>query len=158
MPECFKDVTWTFNDYRHAEHCQMEGPPLNKLAMTRPSSISLDNNRREALITLLTMGLCGSYVAFYIELRVASCWVPFSVLCTIWLESAYCSLQNGNFLVKKLGSTLDKEHWIAMFHDTLSESMLATLQHAQAGPARVQNEKRGIQTWSWTRIRHKQTW
>lgn len=132
LPSLFKDAYWTFSDSRHAEHRPTKGPSSNALITARPAQHSPEvRRRRNYLTSLSTVGLIGSYVVWYLSLRVAPWWVALSNLGIIWLAAAYRAVVSQNFLTATKEDVGDDEHWIGLFRNTVSESLLATVGGAE---------------------------
>jgi hypothetical protein len=129
LPAVFENAYRTFSDSRHAEHKPFGGPPSNTLVIARP----LERNQKEMLragilTTLLAFGLSASYVVLYLSLRLSPWWVAMGFLSTTWLGACYRATVSRNFLVPADQDTGKNEHWIGMFRNTVSESLLATLE------------------------------
>lgn len=128
LPSLFTDAYWTFSDSRHAEHRPTKGPSSNALITARPAQHSPEGRRRRNYLTSLsTVGLLGSYVVWYLSLRVAPWWVALSNLGVIWLAAAYRAVVSQNFLTATKEDVGRDEHWIGLFRNTVSESLLATV-------------------------------
>ena len=132
LPSIFKDAYWTFSDSRHAEHRPTKGPRSNVLITARPVQHSPgERRRRNYLTSILAVGVIGSYVVWYLSLRVSPWWVALSNLGVIWVAAAYRAMVAPNFLTASEEDVGNDEHWIGMFRNTVSESLLATVEGAE---------------------------
>jgi hypothetical protein len=135
LPALFSNAYWTFSDSRHAEHKPMRRPSHNTLYSARARVDSRKERlQRGILTTALAVLLIGSYITYYLAVRVAPWWVAFAGVGTIWVGAAYRAAFDNNFLVATSDSTGKEEHWIGMFRNTAAESLLATLEAAHRRP------------------------
>jgi len=129
LPAPFNNAYWTFSDSRHAEHKPMRAPAHNTLYSTRVRiSSPKERMQRGIITTVLTLLLIGSYVTYYLAVRVAPWWVAFAALGTIWVCASYRAALDNSYLVAQSHSTGEEEHWIGMFRNTVAESLRATLE------------------------------
>lgn len=141
LPPLFKGAYWTFSDSRHAEHRLTKGPPSNALITARPAQHSPKERLRRVHLTFLsTIGVIGSYVVWYLSLRVAPWWVALGNLGVIWLGATYRAVVAQNFLTADEKGVENDEHWIGMFRNTVSESLVATLQGAEHRDQKEESE------------------
>lgn len=142
LPPVFTDAYWTFSDSRHAEHRPTQGPRSNVLITARPAQHSpKERRRRNYLTSLSTVGVIGSYLVWYLSLRVSPWWVALSNLGVIWLAAAYRAMVAQKFLTASEEDVGSKEHWIGMFRNTVSESLLATVKGAEHRALQEGSEK-----------------
>lgn len=133
LPSVFKNAYWTFSDSRHAEHQPTQGPNSNVLVTVRQSPSFSEKRLKNSFITsFLTVGLVGSYVVYYLSLRASPWWVGLGSLGIVWAAATYRATVSQNFLTATREGVGNKEHWIGMFRNTGSESMLATFTNAEA--------------------------
>jgi hypothetical protein len=131
LPDQFKDAVWTFSDSRHAEHRPMRGPRSDGLVTARPRQHSTrEKLRQHTLTSCLSLGVVGSYVVYYLSMRVSEWWVPLASLAAIWAGGLYRAFTARNFLVSTGDDVGISEHWIGLFRNTVSESLIATLEGA----------------------------
>lgn len=83
------------------------------------------------MTSISTVGVKGSYVVWYLSLRVSPWWVALSNLGVIWLAAVYRAVVAQNFLTAGEEDVGNDEHWIGMFRNTVSESLLATVKGAE---------------------------
>lgn len=133
LPSVFKNAYWTFSDSRHADHQPTQGPNSNVLVTVRQSPSTPEKRPKNNFITsFLTVGLVGSYVVYYLGLRASPWWVGLGSLGIVWAAATYRATVSQNFLTATGKGVGNKEHWIGMFRNTGSESMLATVTNAEA--------------------------
>ncbi|KAK1833705.1 hypothetical protein QBC39DRAFT_380561 [Podospora conica] len=135
MPPCFREkAVWTFSDARHLLHRPMLAPTANALVTARPASFSpVALQARKMQTTVLTGLLTLGYVFFYLGMRVAPWWVPFSTVIIIWVGAAYrASTVRKHFVAT--GGEADGEHWIGLFRENASASVLNTLENSGPRP------------------------
>jgi hypothetical protein len=78
------------------------------------------------------MGLVGSYVLYYLLMRVAPWWVSLSSLGVIWFGALYRAVASSNTIVATANEVGSEEHWIGLFRHILSDSILATINGAHS--------------------------
>ena len=126
------NVVWTFSDSRHAHHQAFDKPHRRNLVQAAPKNQQI-SQKRQVITSFVSAGLLASYVVYYLGVRVAVWWVPFGQLLTTWFSAFVRALTIKAFLEandQKLG-----EHWLGIFRDDLSESLLetvATMKHNMA--------------------------
>jgi hypothetical protein len=131
LPHAFDKAIWTFSDSRHSEHRRMRRPKSNTLIIARPLNVTpRDKLWRSFTTTLLTIGLVGSYVLYYLSMRVAPWWVSLSSLGVIWFGALYRAVASPNTIVASGDDVGSDEHWIGLFRRTLSDSVMATINSA----------------------------
>ena len=69
-----------------------------------------------------------SFVAYYLAVRVAQWWVPFSNLAIIWLAAAFRAILIKSFLVVNEDKEDPREHWLGIFRDNVYDSLVATVE------------------------------
>ena len=117
-------VVWTFSDSRHAQHQIFDKPHRRHLVQAAPRK-QWSSKKRQVITSLVSVSLMGSYVIYYLGVRVAVWWVAFGELLITWLTAVFRACFIRGFLMAKdreLG-----EHWLGIFRDDLSESLLATV-------------------------------
>jgi hypothetical protein len=135
LPSAYDKAIWTFSDSRHAEHRRMKRPASNTLITARPLEVTpREKLWRSLMTTILTVGLVGSYVVYYLSMRVAPWWVSFSSLGLIWFGALYRAIASPNTIAASSNDVGSDEHWIGLFRDTLGESILATVAGAHRRP------------------------
>lgn len=118
------NVVWTFSDSRHAQHHAFDKPHRRNLVQAAPKR-QQSSRKRQVITSFVSAGLMGSYVVYYLGVRVAVWWVAFGELLITWLCAVFRAWNIKGFLEandKELG-----EHWLGIFRDDLSESLLETL-------------------------------
>lgn len=126
LPPLFEQAVWTFSDSRHAEHRLFSKPPNRHLVQAAPENSTKDRKRwREPATLCICVALSGSYVVYYLGIRVAQWWVAFGSLVIIWLAAALRALLIKGFLLASGGDL--GEHWLGIFRDDLAESLLETV-------------------------------
>ena len=126
LPHFFEQAVWTFSDSRHAEHQRFSKPPNRHLVQAAPANSTNDRKRwREPATFFTCITLTGSYVVYYLGIRVAPWWVAFANLVIIWLAAALRASVIKGFLHAN-GADLG-EHWLGIFRDDLAESLLETV-------------------------------
>jgi hypothetical protein len=131
LSEAFNNAVWTFSNTRHSEHQRMATPAANTL-ITAPLQDFSTRQRtlRGISATVLTGCLIGSFVIYYLAMRVAPWWVSLSSLAVTWVGALYRAITSPT-PIKASAETLDsEEHWIGMFRHTFNESLTATLNGA----------------------------
>jgi hypothetical protein len=83
---------------------------------------------------VLTAGLIGSYVLYYISMRVSPWWVSLSSVGVIWFGALYRAIASPATIVAASNDLETEEHWIGLFRHTLSDSLLATIAGAHVRP------------------------
>ena len=142
LPSLIEKAVWTFSDSRHAEHRPMKGPSSNILTTARPQQNSpAIRLQRGYIVSILTLGITGSYILWYLSLRTFSWWIALSDLGIIWSSALYRATVSQNFLTATNDDVGNSEHWIGMFRNTVGESLLATLQNAQVRTLPVPNSE-----------------
>ena len=128
----FSNAIWTFSDSRHSSHHHIKIPSGYSPVIGSPTVFSpAEKKRRESTTTFLCVGLVGSYVVFYLGLRVAQWWVAFSNLAVLWMMAGYRAILIENPLVP---SNLPlEEHWLGVFRDNLYDSLMATVAVMESG-------------------------
>ena len=128
LPKAFDKAMWTFSNSRHSEHKRMKRPASNTLITARPRNVTArDKFWRGLATTALTMSLMGSYVLYYLAMRVATWWVSLCSLGVIWSGALYRAITSTKTMVALSDEIGHDEHWIGLFRHTLSESILATM-------------------------------
>ena len=123
------NVVWTFSDSRHAQHRAFD-KPLHSLLVQAAPKRQQSSQKRQMITCFTSAALMGSYVVYYLGVRVAVWWVAFGELMITWLSAVFRAWVIRDFLKandKELG-----EHWLGIFRDDLSESLLetvATMEH-----------------------------
>jgi hypothetical protein len=134
LPDIFDTAIWTFSDARHAEHRAITIPPHTTLAIASPTTFNRPQKiRRHCITAVLCVGLVGSYVTFYLGIRVAEWWVAFGSVAIIWLAAGYRAVAIQHILVANESDL--GEHWLGLFRDTLYDSLLETVQTLEARKA-----------------------
>lgn len=93
-----------------------------------------EERKRHLYTTVLTTGMTTSYVIYYLSMRVSSWWVSLGILCITWLNAGNQPLSSRNYLVATSQNTGEREHWTGLMRDTVSESLIATLEFSQKRP------------------------
>ena len=78
------NVVWTFSDSRHAQHQGFDKPHLRNLVQAAPKK-QQSSRKRQVITSFISAGLMGSYVVYYLGVRVAAWWVAFGELLMTWL-------------------------------------------------------------------------
>ncbi len=118
------DVVWTFSDSRHAQHQTFNKPRHRNLVQASPKK-QLSSRKRQATTSFVSAGLMASYVVYYLGVRVAVWWVAFGELLIIWVSAVFRAWIIRGFLKANDGEL--GEHWLGIFRDDLSESLLETV-------------------------------
>ena len=124
-----ENVVWTFSDSRHAQHQTFDKPPLRSLVQAAPRK-QQSSQTRQVITSFVSAGLMGSYVVYYLGARVAVWWVAFAQLWITWVSAYFRACSIRGFLTAK--DREPGEHWLGIFRDDLSESLLetvATMEH-----------------------------
>lgn len=135
------DVVWTFSDSRHAEHQAFDKPRHRNLVQASPKK-QLSSRKRQVTTSFVSAGLMGSYIVYYLGVRVAVWWVAFGELLITWVSAIFRAWIIRGFLKandRKLG-----EHWLGIFRDDLSESLLETvaiMEHKTASSTMSKNNR-----------------
>lgn len=72
-------VIWTFSDSRHAQHQSFDKQHQRNLVQAAPKK-QYSSLKRQAITSFVCAGLMGSYVVYYLGVRVAVWWVAFGEL------------------------------------------------------------------------------
>lgn len=126
------NVVWTFSDSRHAQHQAFDKPHQQNLVQASPKK-QPSSRKRQVITSFVSVGLIGSYVVYYLGVRVAVWWVAFGELLIIWVSAVFRAWVIRGFLKANDGEL--GEHWLGIFRDDLSESLLetvATMEHKTA--------------------------
>ena len=126
------NVVWTFSDSRHAQHQTFDKPPQRNLVQATPKR-QPSSRKRQVITSFVSAGLMGSYVVYYLGVRVAVWWVAFGELMVTWLAAVFRAWIIKLFLKANDGNLA--EHWLGIFRDDLSTSLLetvATMEHRTA--------------------------
>ena len=118
------NVVWTFSDSRHAHHQAFDKPHQRNLVQASPKK-QLSSRKRQVITSFVSAGLMASYVVYYLGVRVAVWWVAFGELLVTWASAVFRAWVIRGFLKandRELG-----EHWLGIFRDDLSESLLETV-------------------------------
>jgi hypothetical protein len=135
LAPCFDTAVWSFSNSAHTEHRAMERPSANTLITARPFEPNATQRFwREAATTVLTAGLVGSYVLYYISMRVSPWWVSLSSVGVIWMAALFRALFAPQTIVTSPRGLQNDEFWIGMLGRTLNESLLATIDTAHHRP------------------------
>lgn len=118
------NVVWTFSDSRHAKHQAFDKPHQRNLVQASPRK-QLSSRKRQVITSLVSAGLMGSYVVYYLGVRVAVWWVAFGELLITWVSAIFRAWVIRVFLKANDGEL--GEHWLGIFRDDLSESLLETV-------------------------------
>ena len=118
------DVVWTFSDSRHAQHQAFDKPRHRDLVQASPKK-QLSSRKRQVTTSFVSAGLIGSYVVYYLGVRVAVWWVAFGELLVTWASAVFRAWIIRGFLKANDGEL--GEHWLGIFRDDLSESLLETV-------------------------------
>ena len=118
------NVVWTFSDSRHAQHQAFDKPHQRDLVQASPKK-QLSSRNRQVITSFVSVGLMGSYVVYYLGVRVAVWWVAFGHLLIIWVSTVFRAWVIKGFLKANDGDL--GEHWLGIFRDDLSESLLETV-------------------------------
>jgi len=125
LPDSFNNSVWTFSNARHTEHKCMNRPTFNTLITARPAKFDpQERSRREIMTCVVCIALVGSYVIYYLSIRVAPWWVALSSLGVIWIGAAYRATASPNSIVAVSDHMDSSEYWIGIFEPTLSETLL----------------------------------
>lgn len=128
LPKSFDKSVWTFSNSRHNEHKCMRKPTSNTLISARPANFSpLERARREILTSVVCLTIVGSYVTYYLSLRVAPWWVALSSLGAIWAGAAYRAVASPYSIISTGDPNGSEEYWIGMIGRNLSETLLSTI-------------------------------
>ena len=119
-----EDVVWTFADSRHAQHRAFEKPPQRNLVQAAPKK-QQPSKRGHMVTCFVSAGLIGSYVVYYLGVRVAVWWVAFGELMITWVSAVFRAWVIRVFL--KANDKEPGEHWLGIFRDDLSASLLETV-------------------------------
>ena len=119
-----EDVVWTFADSRHAQHRAFEKPPQRNLVQAAPKK-QQSSKGRQVITCFISAGLIGSYVVYYLGIRVAVWWVAFGDLMITWVSAVFRAWVIRVFL--KANDEELGEHWLGIFRDDLSASLLETV-------------------------------
>ena len=84
----FGNAVWTFSDSRHAEHRKFDKSPDHNFVQAAPKR-SKPSSTREIMTACVCTGLVGSYVVYYLGVRVAQWWAAFSDLAIIWISAGF---------------------------------------------------------------------
>ena len=122
----FDNAVWTFSDSRHAEHRKFDKSPDHNFVQAAPKR-SKPSSTRDIMTACVCTGLVGSYVVYYLGVRVAQWWVALSNLMIIWISVGFRAGSIRGFLKASENQDLG-EHWLGIFRDNLSESLLATVE------------------------------
>ena len=118
------DVVWTFSDSRHAQHQAFDKPRHRNLVQASPRKQPC-SRKRQVTTSFVSAGLMGSFVLYYLGMRVAVWWVAFGELLITWASAVFRACVIRGFLKANEGEL--GEHWLGIFRDDLSESLLETV-------------------------------
>lgn len=118
------NVIWTFSDSRHAQHQAFDKPHHRNLVQASLKK-QLSSGKRQVITSFVSAGLMGSYVVYYLGVRVAVWWVAFGELLIVWFSAVFRAWVIRGFLRANDGEL--GEHWLGIFRDDLSESLLETV-------------------------------
>lgn len=126
LPDIFDRAVWTFSNAKHSAHRPFDIPPRRSLVQAEQKIFTPNQEAYRQFFTLLCcLGLVGSFIVFYLGIRVANWWVALGSLAVIWLSAAFRSLVIKNFLVASQGKP--EEHWLGAMQDNVYNSLLATV-------------------------------
>lgn len=126
LPDVFDRAVWTFSNAKHSAHRPFDIPPRRSLVQAAPKVFSPHQKAYRQVLTMFScLGLVGSFITYYLGIRVANWWVALGSLAVIWLSAAFRSLVIKNFLVASQEKL--EEHWLGAMQDNVYNSLLATV-------------------------------
>lgn len=79
---------WTFSDSRHAQHRIFDKPHRRNLVQAAPRK-QRSSQKRQVITSIASVNLMGSYVIYYLGMRLAVWWVAFGELLITWLSAVF---------------------------------------------------------------------
>lgn len=125
---------WTVSNSTHSRWRAIDAGKVEALVAAAPSKPAPARVRsRELRTTICTVGLIGSFIAFYLGLRVSEWWVSFGIMLVLWVAAAYRAYRSrATFAIM---NTPAGETWTSIPGETVSETITNTLKMSEIRPS-----------------------
>lgn len=131
LPSDFSRAVWSFSNARHTEHQRTAPPAENTLVTARAREFTPQERlTRSIYVTILTGGLIGAFIVYYLAMRLLPWWTSLSSLAVTWTGALYRALASQATITATTDGIGHEEHWIGLFRATLDQSVLATISGA----------------------------
>ena len=125
---------WTVSNSTHSRWTAIEAGKVEALVAAAPAKpVPTRAKSRELSTTVCTAGLIGSFVAFYLGLRVSPWWVSFGIMLVLWVAAAYRAYRSRATF--EIINTQAGETWTSIPGETVSETVANTLKMSEIRPS-----------------------